>query len=223
MLAKVFTPELVDRVVEQAGVREQRRRTLPARVVVYYLLAMVLFFQSGYGEVWNKLVAGLGWARRFRDRLELGMQPSPAAITYARQRLGWQVMERLLEETAGPLAGQDQERAFVSGMRLAAIDGMCLDLPDNEENGAEFGYPGNNDGQRPLPADPRRRPRGMRDPGGTRRGDLAAGHRGAAAGPRTARQTLTGGPAAGRPQLPGPRPARRRARHRGARAVAGQV
>ncbi len=151
VLAKVFTPELVDRVVGQAGVREQRTRTLPARVVVYYLLAMVLFFQSGYGEVWNKLVAGLDWARRFRDRLELGMQPSPAAITYARQRLGWQVMERLLEETAGPLAGQDQERAFVSGMRLAAIDGMCLDLPGNEENGAEFGYPGNDGGRGPFP------------------------------------------------------------------------
>ena len=52
--------------------REQRTRTLPARVVVYYLLAMVLFFQSGYGEVWNKLVAGLDWARRFRARLDLG-------------------------------------------------------------------------------------------------------------------------------------------------------
>ena len=30
--------------------REQRKRTLPARVVVYLLLAMVLFFQSGYGR-----------------------------------------------------------------------------------------------------------------------------------------------------------------------------
>ena len=69
VLAKVFPPELVDRVVDEAGVREQRTRTLPARVVVYYLLAMVLFFQSGYGEVWNKLVAGLDWARRFRVRL----------------------------------------------------------------------------------------------------------------------------------------------------------
>ena len=48
VLAAVFTPELVDRVVEQAGVREQRKRTLPARVVVYYLLAMVLFFNSSY-------------------------------------------------------------------------------------------------------------------------------------------------------------------------------
>src|SRR5512135_3285194 len=88
---------------------------------------------------------------RFRARLELGMQPSPAAITYARQRLGWQVMERLLEETAGPLAGQDQQSAFVAGMRLVAIDGMCLDLPGNEENGAEFGYPGNDAGRGPFP------------------------------------------------------------------------
>ena len=58
VLAKVFPLELVDRVVGEAGVREQRKRALPARVVVYLLLAMVLFFQSGYGEVWNKLVQG---------------------------------------------------------------------------------------------------------------------------------------------------------------------
>ena len=151
VLARVFPPELVDRVVEQAGVREQRKRTLPARVMVYYLLAMVLFFQSGYGEVWNKLVAGLDWARRFRARMLLGMQPTPAAITLARQRLGWQVMERLLEETAGPLAGQEQQAAFCSGMRLAAIDGMCLDLPGTPHTAAEFGYPGNDAGRGPFP------------------------------------------------------------------------
>ena len=120
-------------------------------MVVYYRLAMVLFFQSGYGEVRDKLVAGLDWARRFRARLDLGTQPSPAAITYARQRLGWQVMERLLEETAGPLAGQDQQSAFAAGMRLVAIDGMCPGLPDNEDNGAEFGYPGNDGGRGPFP------------------------------------------------------------------------
>ncbi len=151
MLAKVFPPELVDRVVDRSGVREQRKRTLPARVVVYYLLAMVLFFQSGYGEVWNKLVAGLDWARRFQARVSLGMQPAPAAITLARQRLGWQVMAALLEETAGPLAGQEAGAAFVSGMRLVAIDGMCLDLPDTVDNGAEFGYPGNDSGRGPFP------------------------------------------------------------------------
>ena len=151
ILTKVFPPELVDRVVDEAGVREQRTRTLPARVVVYYLLAMVLFFQSGYGEVWNKLVAGLDWARRFRTRVSLGMQPSPAAITLARKRLGWQVMAALLEAVAGPLAGEEQDGALVAGMRLVAVDGMCLDLPDNQENGAEFGYPGNDAGPGPFP------------------------------------------------------------------------
>jgi hypothetical protein len=51
VLAKVFPSELVDRVISEAGVQEQRKRVLPARVVVYFLLAMVLFFQSGYIEV----------------------------------------------------------------------------------------------------------------------------------------------------------------------------
>ena len=151
VLAKVFPPDLVDRVVDEAGVREQRKRTLPARVVVYLLLAMVLFFQSGYGEVWNKLVQGLEWARQFRVRVAAGMQPSPAAVTQARQRLGWPVMQRLLEAVAGPLAGEEQETAWVAGMRLVAIDGMCLDVPATEENGAEFGYPGNDAGPGPFP------------------------------------------------------------------------
>ncbi len=151
VLAKVFPPELVDRVVDEAGVREQRKRTLPARVVVYLLLAMVLFFQSGYGEVWNKLVRGLEWARQFRARTALGMQPSPAAVTQARQRLGWQVMQQLLEAVAGPLAGEEQETARVAGMRLVAIDGLCLDVPATAGNGAEFGYPGNDAGPGPFP------------------------------------------------------------------------
>jgi hypothetical protein len=151
VLAGVFPPELVDRVVDQAGVREQRARALPARVVVYYLLAMVLFFNSSYTEVWSKLVAGLDWARRFRVRLSLGMQPTAAAITYARQRLGWPVMAALMEEAAGPLAGQDRQSAFVAGMRLVAVDGMCLDLPDNQENAAEFGYPSSAGGRGRFP------------------------------------------------------------------------
>src|SRR5258707_2788978 len=83
VLTKVFPPELVDRVVDEAGVREQRARALPARGVVYYLLAMVLVFNSSYTEVWDKLVAGLGWANPVPARVLLGMQPSAAAVTYA--------------------------------------------------------------------------------------------------------------------------------------------
>src|SRR5258707_15457452 len=61
VLTKVFPPELVDRVVDEAGVREQRARALPARGGVDDLVGVVLFFHSSYTEGGNKLVAGPGW------------------------------------------------------------------------------------------------------------------------------------------------------------------
>ncbi|MGH3226881.1 MAG: transposase domain-containing protein [Streptosporangiaceae bacterium] len=40
VLTRVFTPMLVDRAVEEAGAREQRHRLLPARLVMYFVLAL---------------------------------------------------------------------------------------------------------------------------------------------------------------------------------------
>src|SRR5450830_685727 len=65
VLTRVFPPSLVDEVVAGAGVVEQRIRVLPARLVVYYTLAMIVFFQSSYSQVWVKLVGGLDWAKSF--------------------------------------------------------------------------------------------------------------------------------------------------------------
>jgi hypothetical protein len=142
VLTRAFPPQLVDRVVDQSGVREQRKRALPARLVVYYLLAMVLFFRSGYDEVWAKLATGLSWALPFTAGSPRGMKPTPAAITYARKRLGWQVMATLLEEAAGLQAGEDApRRVLISGMRLVALDEARLSLPDTPENVSVFGYP----------------------------------------------------------------------------------
>ena len=42
-LTRAFPPELVDRVVATTDTREQRRRLLPARLVVYFVLALWLF------------------------------------------------------------------------------------------------------------------------------------------------------------------------------------
>lgn len=141
VLTRVFPPSLVDEVVAGAGVVEQRIRVLPARLVVYYTLAMIMFFQSSYSQVWVKLIGGLDWAKSFRARVAVGMSPSPAAISKARSRLGWKVMADLLERVAGPLAGQDDGWAFVAGLRLVAVDGLTVDVPDSAVNAAEFGRP----------------------------------------------------------------------------------
>ncbi|MFF1651686.1 transposase domain-containing protein, partial [Streptomyces sp. NPDC058240] len=50
-LTRVFPPGLVDEAVAECGRVEQRSRLLPARVVVYFVLAMCLFSGQGYEEV----------------------------------------------------------------------------------------------------------------------------------------------------------------------------
>lgn len=151
VLTTVFPPALVDGVVAAAGVGEQRVRVLPARLVVYYNLAMIVFFQSSYGQVWSKLVGGLEWGRSFRLRVAVGMSPSAAAISRARGRLGWKVMADLLEAVAGRLAGEQDEWAHVAGLRLVAFDGLTVDVPDTDDNARAFGRPGGGAGAGAFP------------------------------------------------------------------------
>ncbi|KOG48448.1 hypothetical protein ADK75_21075, partial [Streptomyces virginiae] len=51
VLTRAFPAELVDEVVAEAGRTEQRNRLLPARVTVYFVLAMCLFSGQAYEEV----------------------------------------------------------------------------------------------------------------------------------------------------------------------------
>ncbi len=151
VLTGVFPPGLVDEVVAGAGVGEQRVRVLPARLVVYFNLAMIVFFQSSYVQVWAKLVGGLEWGKSFRVRVAVGMSPSAAAISKARARLGWRVMADLLARVAGPLAGQGEGWAHLVGLRLVAFDGLTMDVPDTVVNAAEFGRPGGGAGAGAFP------------------------------------------------------------------------
>ena len=59
-LTQVIDFALVDAVLEETGTRERRRRLLPSRVVVYFVLALALFERCSYHAVWDKLTAGLG-------------------------------------------------------------------------------------------------------------------------------------------------------------------
>jgi Insertion element 4 transposase N-terminal len=70
-LTRALPPELVDQVVATTDTRELRRRLLPARLVVYFVLALWLFRgpNCGYGRVMVKLVEPVGarnWAHLMR-------------------------------------------------------------------------------------------------------------------------------------------------------------
>jgi hypothetical protein len=139
VLTRVFPPELVDLVVAEAGRRERRQRLLPARVVVYYVLAMALFADSSYEEVMRQLVEGLAWDSGWR---QAWVVPDKAAIFKARSRLGREPLELLFAVACSPLAGEQTRGAFYRGLRLMSLDGTCLDVPDTPANDEAFGRPG---------------------------------------------------------------------------------
>ena len=136
VLTRIFDRDLVDDVLAVTGRREQRSRLLPARVVVYYVLALCLFFEDAYEEVMRKLVNGLRFLGTWRDVWQV---PTDGAISQARKRLGEQPVKVLFERVAQPLAVAGTKGAWFHGWRVMAVDGVILDVPDTAKNRAEFG------------------------------------------------------------------------------------
>ena len=59
VVAKTFPVERVNAVLEATGKPSQRRRDLPAPVVVYYAIALALYMQVSYREVLRCLLEGI--------------------------------------------------------------------------------------------------------------------------------------------------------------------
>lgn len=144
VLTRTFPAELVDEVVAAAGRRQQRQRLLPARLVVYYVLAMTLFSHAGYEEVMRNLVEGLSWESGWRRNWQV---PTKSAIYQARARLGVAPVQELFERGCVPLATERTPGAFYGRWRLVCVDGTTLDVADTPENDAAFGRPGSGRGE----------------------------------------------------------------------------
>jgi Insertion element 4 transposase N-terminal/Transposase DDE domain len=139
VLTRLVPRELVDEVVASEGRKEIRKNKLPARAMVYFVMAMALFYGDSYEEVMRKLSDGLGYMGTWRKDWEM---PSPGGLCHARQRLGSKVMRELYERVAVPCAMRSTKGAWLAGRRLMAIDGFGLEAPDSEENARYFGYAG---------------------------------------------------------------------------------
>ena len=158
VLTRAFPPDLVDEVIGATGTREVRRRLLPARLVVYFVLALWLFRgrNSGYGQVMAKLADGLYHRRRGADLLagrldpdgwvDAGAgrrwrQPGASSLSRARDKLGADPLHMLFDHVAGPVADGGAAGVFCCGLRVISMDGSTTDVPDSAENAAFFGRP----------------------------------------------------------------------------------
>jgi Insertion element 4 transposase N-terminal/Transposase DDE domain len=148
VLTRTFSPKLVDDVLAVTGRQHQRQRLLPARLVVYYVLAMTLFSHAGYEEVMRSLVEGLSWQSGWRSRWQV---PSKSAIFYARARLGVEPLRELFQRTCVPLATQSTPGGFYRSWRVVSVDGTTLEVADTPENVREFGRPRSGRGEGAFP------------------------------------------------------------------------
>ncbi|MGH8963770.1 MAG: IS4 family transposase [Actinomycetes bacterium] len=148
VLGGLIHRDIVDDVINECGKREQRSRLLPAHVVVYYVLALNLFFGEAYEEVMRQLVNGLRFLGNWRDHWKV---PTTSALSQARTRLGEAPMKLLFERIAVPMARAGTRGAWCAGLRVMAIDGLVLDVPDTPANDEAFGRSGNATAPSPFP------------------------------------------------------------------------
>jgi len=148
VVARTFPASKVKEVLAATGRESERQRQLPAQVMVYYVIALSLYMRASCREVLRCLLEGVqrllgpGYECRTAGR---------AGISQARERLGWQPMQKLHDEVVGPIAGEATKGAWYRDGRVVSLDGSTLDLADTVENARAFGRPGASRGASAFP------------------------------------------------------------------------
>jgi hypothetical protein len=139
VLASAVPRDAVDDAVGVTGKGARRSGgKLPPHVTAYFVMALALFADDDYEEVAARLAGALrGWGAG-----ELGWEPTPGAVTQARQRLGPEPLAEVFSQVAVPVADLDTAGAFLGAWRLMSLDGMEWDVPDTARNRAVFGSSG---------------------------------------------------------------------------------
>jgi hypothetical protein len=140
----VIAPEMIEKALKKTNSFESRQRKLTSSLVVCLVIAMSYWSSDSMTTVLKNLVNGL--SKQWTKLGQSWKTPVSSSITEARQRLGCQVMSQLFNSIAEPLASPKTPNAFLGGLRVMAVDGTLLDVPDSKANAKVFGYPGTRKG-----------------------------------------------------------------------------
>jgi hypothetical protein len=136
-------------VSEAGSGKKRRQRVMSLELVARLVLAMTLMPHASYVEALAQLVGllpRLPWMRAWQV-------PSSTVITKWRRLLGVGAMKALFDRVAGHIAAATDPGALWRGLRVGALDGCQLRVPDTDDNRAAFGSSGTPDdgGASPFP------------------------------------------------------------------------
>jgi hypothetical protein len=131
-LKRIIACSTIGAILKKTG-QDAHCQRLPKRFMVWFVIALGLFGTDCYRQVYR-------WLNPVRRG---GLPPGRSTLCEARQRLGVAPL-RLLSDAVVRLQGIPQTPGcFYDGMRLMAMDGFVVDLPDTPANDRVFDRPRN--------------------------------------------------------------------------------
>lgn len=148
LLARVYPAAMIGKILDEHGCNSKRVRSLPAVSGTYFCMALSLYPEAAYEQVFAVVAQGLSWMQG-RD-LETTIAKS--SISEMRGKIGYKPLQDLMVRACVPLADAKQHPdAFYAGLRLVAIDGSNFEVADEADNIKTFGYPGSRTGHAGYP------------------------------------------------------------------------
>ena len=152
LLAQVYPAPVINALLDQHGCNSQRIRSLPAVSGVYFCMALSLYPEVAYEQVFDVIAQGLSWMQGGRTASDSHITIRKSSISEMRTKLGYLPLQSLAAQACVPLADPKRHPdAFYHSLRLVAIDGSNFDVPDEAENIKAFGYPGSRTGHAGYP------------------------------------------------------------------------
>jgi len=148
LLARVYPAEMVGEILDQHGCNSKRIRSLPAVPGVYFCMALSLYPEAAYEQVFAVVSQGLSWMQGNGSEATI----AKSSISEMRGKIGYAPLQALVARACIPLSlATRHPDAVYAGLRLVAIDGSNLEVADEPDNIKAFGYPGSRTGHAGYP------------------------------------------------------------------------
>jgi hypothetical protein len=128
-LKRIIPRKTVQAILKKTRARQGFCKRLPGWFLVWFVIGMGLFCRDSYRQVFR-------WLQRRQTAV-----PGRSTLCEARHSLGVAPLRWLAQEVVQLLATPQTPNAFYRGMRLMALDGFVLDLPDTPELARVFAKP----------------------------------------------------------------------------------
>jgi len=141
LMEEFIGPEMVEQALKDTACFDSRACKLTRQVTFWVILSAGIMTHMPIRQVFKATRA-----LRFNEST-----PHRSSLCIARQRLGLAPVKRLFELLVRPLATLATRGAFHRDLRLVALDGTVLNVPDSPANVAAFGRTDGGRGESAFP------------------------------------------------------------------------